>query len=238
MHNDPPVLEMADVVKDYRGLRPLRVQRLSLAPREQVAVVGMDAPAAEMMTTLVTGAALPDQGTIQVLGMSTTGITNTDEWLRLVDRIGLVTDRATLLELFTVVQNLAMSYTLSIEPLADTVRARATALAAEVGLSESRWDTRVADLDAHDKTRVHLGRALALEPTLLLLEHPTAQVARAAVRALARDIKATAGRRGLATLALTGDEEFVQTMGLRVMQWDPARGTLRERTRNWWPFRR
>lgn len=235
--DDQPVLEMSDVVKDYRGLRPLRVQRLSLSPGEQVAVLGMDAPAAEMMTTLLTGAALPDHGTISVLGISTMGIANADQWLQLVDRIGLVTDRAALLELFTVVQNLAMSFTLSIDPPTADVRERVTALAADVGLSEALWDQRVADLEAVDKTRVRLGRALALEPKLLLLEHPTAQVARSGVRPLARDIKATAARRGLTTLALTGDEDFVETMGLRVMQWDAARGTLRERARGWWPFR-
>lgn len=237
MTPNQPVLEISDVVKDYRGLRPLRLQRLRLAPGEQIAIVGMDAPAAEMMTTLVTGAAVPDEGTVQVMGMSTTGISNADDWLRLVDRIGLVTERAALLELFTVVQNLAMSFTLSIDPPPDPIRARATALATEVGLSESLWDARVADLDADDKTRVRLGRALALDPALLLLEHPTVQVARAGVRPLGRDIGATAVRRGLTTLALTSDEDFVDAMGLRAMQWDPAKGTLRERARGWWPFR-
>jgi ABC-type transporter Mla maintaining outer membrane lipid asymmetry ATPase subunit MlaF len=234
---DPSILRMSDVVKDYRGLRPLRVQRLSLVSGDQIAVVGMDAPAAEMLTTLVTGAALPDQGSVHVLGMSTTGIGNADQWLQLVDRIGLVTDRAALLELFTVVQNLAMSFTLSIEPPPDAVRARVTALAADAGLPEALWDTRVADLDPVDKTRVRLGRALALEPTLLLLEHPTAQVARSDVRPLARDIKATTARRRLTTLVLTGDEDFVEAMALRVMRWDAATGTLRERARRWWPFR-
>lgn len=237
MTNDDPILEMSDVVKDYRGLRPLRVQRLSLGSGDQIAVVGMDAHAAEMMTTLLTGAALPDQGSIHVLGTSTTGIENSDQWFQLVDRIGLVTDRAALLDLFTVVQNLAMSFTLSIEPLPEAVRERVTVLAADVGLSEALWDRRVADLDAVDKTRVRLGRALALDPKLLLLEHPTAQVARTAVRPLAHDIKATAARRGLATLVLTGDEDFVEAMALRVMRWDAATGTLRERARGWWPFR-
>lgn len=237
MTPNQPVLEITDVVKDYRGLRPLRLQRLLLAPGEQMAVVGMDAPAAEMMTTLVTGAAVPDEGTVQVLGMSTTGISNADDWLRLVDRIGLVTERAALLELFTVVQNLAMSFTLSIDPPPDLIRARVTALAAEVGLTESTWDARVADLDGGDKMRVRLGRALALDPALLLLEHPTVQVARAQVQPLARDIKSAAVRRGLTTLALSTDEDFVDAMGLRVMHWDPAKGTLRERARGWWPFR-
>lgn len=237
MTGDQPVLVLADVVKDYRGLRPLRVQRLSLAPGEQIAVVGMDAAAAEMMAALVTGAALPDQGSVHVLGLSTSGIGNAEEWMQHVDRIGLVTDRAALLDAFTVVQNLAMSFTLAIDPPADAIRARVVELATEVGLAEASWDARVGDLEAADRTRVRIGRALALDPTLLLLEHPTAQVARASVAALAREIRASAARRGLALLALTGDEDFVDAIGLPVLQWDAAKGTLRERSQRWWPFR-
>jgi simple sugar transport system ATP-binding protein len=231
------VLEMTGVVKDYRGLRPLRMERLALSPGDQVALAGMDAPAAEMMTTLVTGAAVPDAGAIQVLGTLTTTITTSDAWLRLVDRIGLVTDRAALLEMLTVVQNLAMSFTLDIQPPPDHVRRDAEALAAEVGLPESSWHQPVATLDGAQRIRLRLGRAVSLGPAFLLLEHPTAQVERAAIDALALDIRAVAQRRELTTLALTGDAEFAAAMDMRVMDWNPATGLLRERRRGRWHWR-
>lgn len=231
-----PVLDMSAVVKDYRGLRPLRVERLSLTGGDQIAVFGMDAPSAEMMTTLITGAAVPDSGSIRVLGTATSDIKTADDWLRLVDRIGLVTDRAALLDMLSVIQNLAMSFTLEIEPPPADVWARVAALAAEVGLPESVWDRPVGVLDGAGRTRVRLGRALALGPLLLLLEHPTAQVERDAVRALAADVRAVASRRGIATLALTADPEFAAAVGARVLDWDAGKGTLRERRRGWWPW--
>lgn len=232
------VVDVTALVKDYRGLRPLRLQRLSLAVGDHVALLGMDEPSAEMLTTLLTGAVAPDSGSISILGTATADLANTDEWLTLVERIGLVSDRAALLEMFTVIQNLALPFTLDVDPVPADVRTQATALATEVGLPEATWDQPVAALDGGLKTRVRLGRALSLDPRLLVLEHPTALVDRPAVPQLARDIQGVARRRQLTTLTLTADGDFAEASGARVLQWDAARGTLQERTRGWWPWKR
>ena len=55
-----PVLELTDVSKDYHGLRPLRISRLTVAPGEQVALLGFDQATAEIFVNLVTGATLPN----------------------------------------------------------------------------------------------------------------------------------------------------------------------------------
>lgn len=232
-----PVLEIAGLVKDYHGLRPLRLERLMLRPGEQVAVTGFDAPAAEMFTTLVTGALNPDAGTIHVLGTSTSSLQNSDEWLQLVDRIGIVTERAVLLDSMTVIQNLALPFTLSIEPPPEDARRKAEALAAEAGLPRAMWESAVGGLDGDNRTRVRLGRAVSLDPAVLLLEHPTAQVERSAVQRLAADIRAVADRRGLATLTLTADQEFARAVAPMVLTWSPADGGLRELRRGWLPWR-
>ena len=44
-----PVLEITDVEKRYQALRPFRLQALTIAPGERVAVVGLDAGAAEVL---------------------------------------------------------------------------------------------------------------------------------------------------------------------------------------------
>lgn len=232
-----PVLDMTAVVKDYRGLRPLRIERLTLDAGARLAIMGMDAPAAEMMTTLVTAAAVPDAGAIHVLGTRTADITSSEQWLALIDRIGLVTDRAALLDMMTVIQNLALSFTLQIDQLSDDRRNRMEALATEVGLPAAVWGQPAGSLSAAHRTRLRLGRALALDPSLLLLEHPTAQVERDEVDALARDIEAVARERQIAALALTADAAFADAMDMRVLEWDPARGSLHERKRRWWPWK-
>lgn len=228
-----PVLEISALVKDYHGLRPLRLQRLTLGAGQQLAVLGFDEPSAEMMTTLITGAAVPDAGDIRVLGTSTADIRNSDEWLRLVDRIGIVTDRAALLDSLSVIQNLAMPFTLEIEPPPSDIRERAAQLARETGVPESTWDRPVGTLDGAVRTRLHIARAVSLDPALLILEHPTARVPREAVRPLALDIKRLAERRSIAVLTLTADEAFAEAVAPQIATWNPASGALSERRRGW-----
>lgn len=232
-----PVLDIDGLVKPYQGLRPLRLARLTLHPGEQVALLGFDAPAAEMLSTLITGALTPEAGVVRLLGTSTTSIQDSEQWLALVDRIGVVTERAVLLDPLTVLQNLALPFTISIDSLTEEVRGRAQALAGEAGLGAATWDVPVGDLDTAARTRVRLGRALALDPALLILEHPSAQVERDAVVPLARHIRSVAERRSLATLTLTADEAFARAVASTTLTWRPADGTLLGPKRGWLPWR-
>ncbi len=228
-----PVLELSDVSKDYRGLRPLRIERLSVSAGEAVAIVGLDGVTAEVFVNLVTGTTLPDRGEVKVFGRSTATIVDSAEWLAVVDRFGIVSERAVLLEGLSVVQNLAMPFTLDIEPPADAVRARAEGLAREVGLPEASWGAPIAQLDAAGWIRVRLGRAIALDPAILLLEHVSASIGRDAAASLAAAMREVAGRRGSAVVAATADEAFARAVAGRVLTLDPASGRLAERTRGW-----
>jgi ATPase subunit of ABC transporter with duplicated ATPase domains len=109
------------------------------------------------------------------------------------------------------------------------VRARAEALAHEVGLDPDSFDRPVAALAPAGLIRVRLARALALDPAILLFEHPTAQLPRADVvpfAALAAQIGIT---RRVAILALTADREFADAVAPRVLGVDPATGRLTDR---------
>jgi ABC-type transporter Mla maintaining outer membrane lipid asymmetry ATPase subunit MlaF len=225
------LLELSGIRKDYRGLRPLRVDHLAVSAGEQVAMTGIDQPAAEVLVNLVTGAALPDAGEVRVFGQPTAAIGDSHEWLAIVDRFGIVSDRSVLLEGMTVVQNLSMPFTLDIEPPPDSIRERASALAGEVALPPSVWEARVGDLDGADRLRVRVARAIALDPAIVLLEHATAAVARNRAAALGTQIRRVAAARGAAVLALTADREFASAVAGRVLALEPATGRLVERRR-------
>jgi ABC-type polar amino acid transport system ATPase subunit len=228
------VLEFAAVSKDYRGLRPLRIANLTVAAAEQIAVLGFDQVSAEVFTNLATGATLPDAGQINVFGRPTSAIDDGADWLATIDRFGIVSDRAVLLDRFTVIQNLAMPFTLEIEPPPDDVRVRAESLAREVGLPEAAWGRAVAELGAASLARVRLGRALALDPDLLLLEHISATLDRDDVQTFGADVRAIATRRGLALVAATADEVFARAVAARVLTLEPSTGRLNQaRSRRW-----
>ena len=80
---------------------------------------GFDQPSAEVFVNLATGATLPDAGDVSVFGRPTTAIDDSADWLATVDRFGIVSERAVLLDALTVIQNLAMPFTLEIEPPPD-----------------------------------------------------------------------------------------------------------------------
>ena len=78
------------LVKDYQGLRPLRVRELSVSPGRVLSLAGFDAAAAEIFVHLVTGAALPDEGDISLFGTNTRHIQDAEAWLHSLDGLGLV----------------------------------------------------------------------------------------------------------------------------------------------------
>jgi predicted ABC-type transport system involved in lysophospholipase L1 biosynthesis ATPase subunit len=228
-----PVVELTDVSKDYRALRPLRIERLTIAAAEHVAVVGLDQPSAEVLVNLITGATLPDRGQVRLFGRDTSSIADSADWLATVDRFGIVSERAVLLDGLSVVQNLAVPFTLEIEPPPADIRARATALAAEVGLVEAMWDRAVGELAAEERMRVRVGRALALDPAVLLLEHPSATLPRETAGRFGGDLRRIAAARGAALLAATADRTFADAVASRVLTHEPASGKLAERRRGW-----
>jgi ABC-type polar amino acid transport system ATPase subunit len=233
-----PVLDISGVSKAYGGLRPLRIEQLRVDEREHVAILGFDAPAAEVFVNLVTGASLPDAGQINIFGRATSSIADGADWLATIDRVGIVSERAVLLDPLTVIQNLAMPFSLEIEPPPEDIRRAAEALAAEVGLARSTWERPVAELDAVGRLRVRLGRALALGPAVLLLEHASAACERGAVEAIGTEIRAIGERRGVAIVAATADPAFAQAVAPRVLTLEAATGRLHDRSVRGWFGRR
>jgi predicted ABC-type transport system involved in lysophospholipase L1 biosynthesis ATPase subunit len=227
----PAVLEFAGTSKAYGGLRPLRIAGLRLAAGDRVAILGFDQPSAEVFVNLATGATLPDAGEVSVFGRATRAIDNPADWLATVDRFGIVSERAVLLDALTVIQNLAMPFTLEIEPPPGHVRERAELLAREVGLAEASWTRPVAELDAAGWLRVRFGRAIALEPAILLLEHASARLPREHVAAAGAHMRAVAAARGMALVAATADEVFAKAVAERVLTLEPATGRLKAQRR-------
>ncbi|MCX6538697.1 MAG: ATP-binding cassette domain-containing protein [Acidobacteria bacterium] len=220
-----PVIRIAGLEKQFGGLRPLRIANLSLRADQRVAITGIDGPGAEVLVNLVTGATLPDAGNITVFGQATSAIVNADDWLATLDRFGLVSSRAVLVDDLSLGANIATAFTLSIDPIPDRVLDDVRRLAAEVDLPADRFDARVGDLDAAFRARCHLARALASGPRVLVLEHANVLAADHAL-AFGRVIARVARSRRLPLLALTADQGFARVVAGRVLRLDPATGQL------------
>jgi predicted ABC-type transport system involved in lysophospholipase L1 biosynthesis ATPase subunit len=228
-------IELTGVRKQHTGLRPLRLRELTVSEREIVALDGLDAAAAEVLTNLVTGATVPDEGSVRVFGEDTAAIGNADAWLAGLDRFGIVSDRVALLDTFTVRQNIAIPLTLDLDPLTDEVAGRVLALAAEVGLEADLLGVAAGLSSPSARLRARMARAIAPSPQLLLVEHPTGPIPRADVSRLATDFFRFVRARGLTALIASSDRDFTAAAD-RHLVLDPATGALKRRGfRAWFP---
>lgn len=221
-----PLVSLHGVVKDYRELRPLRVERFALLPGESVALLGFDRAAAEVFVNLITAATLPDSGDVDIFGASTREITDPDAWFHSLDRFGIVSDRVVLVDQFTVEQNLTLPISLEVEETSPDVRSRVARLADEVRIPGDRRKALLGSADPVTKLRVRLGKALALNPRVLLAEHPNAAIPQEDVSSFASDLTSIAASRGLAMVVLTADMEFARAVCKQVLALEPATGKL------------
>jgi ABC-type branched-subunit amino acid transport system ATPase component len=223
-----PVVEFEGVVKTYGGLRPLRLRRLVVSAGDQIALTGFDQATAELFVNLVTGATLPDEGTVTIFGRATSAITDSADWLATVEHFGIVSERAVLLEQISAAQNIAMSLTLDIDPMAPDVREQVNGLAAAVGLETALLDRPIHGTTVATRHRIRIARAIAGTPRVLLVEHPLAGVDAGDVGALASDLAAVARSRELAVIVLAGNLDAARPFAPRVLSLNPATGDLAE----------
>ena len=223
-------LILRDVEKQYGGLRPLRIRALEIPYGRTTMLIGFDRPSAEIFVNLVTGATLPDKGEVISLDRPTAAIATSDEWLTFVERFGIVSDRIVLLEAMTIAQNIAISFDLKLDPVPPEVMTRVTVLAGDVGIEAGALDARVGDISPLLRVQINLARALALDPQIVLLEHPTANLSPDESAQYAAIVKHAAGRRGLTVIGVLMDEKFAKATGGRLLFWQPATGELKERS--------
>ncbi len=221
------LLEIRGLLKDYQGLRPLRIRELTVTPDTIMSIAGLDASAAETFVHLVTGATLPDEGEVIMFGQDTRAIADGAAWLKSLDRVGMVTSRGILIDAFSVLQNVAMSFTLDVDPIDPRVVPQAGALAREVGIDAALFDLPAGKVAPEIRMRVHLARSLAQGPQLLIAEHPSAALPRSAVAAFGADLAKAAQSRGLALIAVTADDALAKAIGGQRLELVPATGELR-----------
>ena len=225
------LLEIKDLSKDYLTLRPLRIKDLTVRRGDVLTISGVDVLGAETFVHLVTGATLPDAGDVSLFGRNTRQITDGDAWLKSLDGVGMISARGILVAAFSVLQNIALSLTLDVDPIDPRFVAPAGALAREVGIDAALFDVPAGRVPPDVQMRVHLARALALEPKLLLAEHPSVSLPRESVAAFGADLAKVARGRGIALVAITADDSLSKAIDGSRLELVAATGEVRQISR-------
>jgi len=241
-----PVLDVRGLTRRFGGLVAVSEVDLVIPPRGIVGLIGPNGAGKTTFFNLVTGLLRPDRGEILLDGASLVGlrphtivgrgIARTFQSIRLFQNM-------TVLENVLVGEHCRLRASVAgvvFRPpavVAEEVRARARAreMLAFVGLADKDGEL-AKNLAYGDQRRLEIARALATEPTLLLLDEPTAGMNPRETDTLTELIGLLRGELGLAVLLIEHHMEVVMAISDRITVLDYgtriAEGTPAEIRRN------
>ena len=234
-------LEIEDLVVRFGGVTAVNGATFAVRPGEIVALIGPNGAGKTTVIDALTGYVRPASGEIRKDGVSIVGLpVHRRAWLG----VGRSFQSLELFESNTVRENLQVAS----DPrgwtpyLTDLVVQRErplspAALAAVKALELTEYlDERVSDLPYGRRRLVAIARAIAMRPSILLLDEPAAGLSDVETADLAKAVRALADEWGLSILVVEHDMSFVMGISDRVEVLDFGRhiasGTPAEICRN------
>ncbi len=165
-------------IRDLRFSYPrsgfcLRIDALSIARGERVAVTGPSGSGKTTLLNLVSGISLPETGKVDVGGETVSAMPDSLRRSFRVRHIGFVFQQFELVEYLSVRENILLPYLISQSLAIDAgVRQRVEDLADETGIGD-KLGRRVRQLSQGEQQRVAICRALLPAPQLILADEPT-----------------------------------------------------------------
>jgi branched-chain amino acid transport system ATP-binding protein len=221
-----PVLDVRAISKRFGGVKAVNNVSLNVMPGEIVSLIGPNGAGKTTTFNLISGVLPPSEGRIFLHGKDTTGM-KPSEFARA--GIGRTFQNLALFRQGTVVENLLVgrhihfNYSL-LESLAFWGRPRREEIAAREKVEqviefleiEELRDKPVSQLAYGQQKRVELGRALACEPSLLLLDEIVAGMNREEKEDIARFTLDIRDEFGIAVLMIEHDMQVVMDLSDRV----------------------
>jgi branched-chain amino acid transport system ATP-binding protein len=221
-----PVLDVRGISKRFGGVKAVNNVNLKVMPGEIVSLIGPNGAGKTTTFNLISGVLPPSDGQIVFQGRDTAGLRSSD-FARL--GIGRTFQNLALFRHGTVVENLLVGrhihfrYT-AMESLMFWGRPRREEIAAREKVEqiiefleiEELRDKPVSQLAYGQQKRVELGRALACEPSLLLLDEIVAGMNREEKEDIARFTLDIRDEFGVAVLMIEHDMQVVMDLSDRV----------------------
>ena len=214
-----PLLEVAGVTRSFGGFQALAGVSFHVEAGEISAVIGPNGAGKTTLFNVITGHLAPDAGRVALAGRDITG-----QAPHTICRLGLARSfqRTNIFPRLSVFENVQIAV-LSHErraygpwtPAHGLGRDRTMAVLEDVGLAQRAADPS-GSLSYGDQKQLELGIALALEPTLLLLDEPTAGMSPQETRSSIALVARIARERKLTVLFTEHDMDVVFSVAQRI----------------------
>jgi branched-chain amino acid transport system ATP-binding protein len=201
------VLKAIDVSVEFAGLKALDRVSLSLDIGEIVGLIGPNGSGKTTLVNAITGQVPLSGGRVMLDGQAISGLQPRQIALKGISRSFQI---VRLFNNMTVVENIEASALAHGDSLRGA-RGKAEALLAGFGLAD-RADELGAALSYGDKRRVEIARALAADPSFLLLDEPAAGMNEAETDSLLHTLAALPQARGLGLLIIDHDMGLIMRL--------------------------
>lgn len=169
--NDKMGLQIKNLGKSYDGRPAVRDISMTLNRGEAVGLLGPNGAGKTTSFYMIMGLIRPDYGTILLDGSD---VTNLPVYRRARMGLGYLPQEASIFRGMTVEENILSVLEVS-EPIADKRNAELDSLLGEFSITHLRRSPAVA-LSGGERRRVEIARALASNPSFILLDEPLAGI--------------------------------------------------------------
>ncbi|QOL81003.1 ABC transporter ATP-binding protein [Pseudooceanicola spongiae] len=217
------ILEVKNVNKRFGGLQALGDVNLSVAENSVHAIIGPNGAGKSTLLNCLVGKLIPDTGSVMFDGQSVLGRTPYE-----INQMGIsrVFQTPEIFGDLTVMENMLIpcfarrdgSFKLnairSVEGQAD-IHDKAEAMLVDMNMADKRH-MHAASMSRGDKRRLEIGMCLAQEPRLLLLDEPTAGMARADTNNTIDLLKQIKEERNITIVIIEHDMHVVFSLAQRI----------------------
>lgn len=188
-------------------LKALDSVSLGVAAGRMVSLVGPSGSGKSSLLAVAATLVRPTSGHVVIDGITTAGLKDAELTALRREKVGIIFQQPNLLASLTAVEQLMIGHHLRGKPL-KAARSRALDLLGLVGMGPSA-EKRPHQLSGGQRQRVNIARALMGDPTVLLVDEPTAALDHERSASIVGLLRRVTDEFQVATVMVTHDTEFV-----------------------------
>ena len=220
--NGQPAIDIQNVFKAFGEQKVLNGVSFQVRRGETLAVLGRSGTGKSVLLRIIVGLQTPDSGAAVILGKNMAEATP-EEINEVRTKMGFLFQHAALYDSLTVEQNVAFPLEHHRSDMSDSDKKnRVKDLLHEVGL-DGHLDKMPSNISGGMQKRVGLARALALDPTILLLDEPTAGLDPISSGEIDELVLKLQKEHQLASIVVTHDMVSAKTIATRIALMDKGK---------------